>query len=217
MPDMEIIKVLIVDDHEVVRVGLRTLLSRFSQIQIVGETGTVAGAISETERLRPDVVLLDVRLSDGSGFTACRQIQKMADGPRVLVLTSFADDDVVFESIAAGADGYLLKEIDAEGLVNAIEKVAAGQSILDPAVTGRVLGRVKNLPEPVHHRIHLLSAQEKKVLALVAEGKTNKEVAADMGLSEKTVKNYFSNVLDKLDLSRRSQAVAYFVHNTSGK
>src|SRR5947207_532763 len=115
MPDMEIIKVLIVDDHEVVRVGLRTLLSRFSQIQIVGETGTVAGAISETERLRPDVVLLDVRLSDGSGFTACRQIQKMADGPRVLVLTSFADDDVVFESIAAGADGYLLKEIDAEG------------------------------------------------------------------------------------------------------
>ena len=214
---MQVLKVLIVDDHEVVRVGLRTLLNRFPQIEIVGETGTVAGAISEAERLRPDVVLLDIRLSDGSGFTACRHLQKMADGPRVLVLTSFADDEVVFESIAAGADGYLLKEIDAEGLVDAIEKVAAGQSILDPSVTRRVLGRVKNLEDPAQHRIHLLSPQEKKVLTLVAEGKTNKEVAADLGLSEKTVKNYFSNVLDKLELSRRSQAVALFVHHSMGK
>jgi two-component system response regulator DevR len=214
---MESLKVLIVDDHEVVRVGLRTLLSRFPQIEIVGEAGTVTGAISETERLRPDVVLLDVRLTDGSGFTACRQIQKMPDGPGVLILTSFADDDVVFESIAAGADGYLLKEIDADGLVRAIEKVAAGQSILDPAVTGRVMGRMKNLAEPVQHRINLLSAQERRVLALVAEGKTNKEVGLALGLSEKTIKNYFSNVLDKLELSRRSQAVAYFVQHTIGR
>lgn len=210
---MKGIRVLIVDDHEVVRIGLRTLLSRFPHIEVVGEAGTAAAAIAELQRTTPDVILLDVRLPDQSGYEVSRQIQKMDGEPRVLILTSFADDNTVFEAIAAGADGYLLKEIDAEGLVKAIEKVAAGQSILDPAVTGRVLGRVKNLAEPPS-KIDILSTQERRVLALVAEGKTNKEIGVDLGLSDKTIKNYLSNVLDKLHLSRRSQAAAFFVQHS---
>lgn len=211
--EMKGIRVLIVDDHEVVRIGLRTLLSRFPHIEVVGEAGTAAAAIAELQRTTPDVILLDVRLPDQSGYEVSRQIQKMDGEPRVLILTSFADDNTVFEAIAAGADGYLLKEIDAEGLVKAIEKVAAGQSILDPAVTGRVLGRVKNLAEPPS-KIDILSTQERRVLALVAEGKTNKEIGVDLGLSDKTIKNYLSNVLDKLHLSRRSQAAAFFVQHS---
>jgi two-component system response regulator DevR len=212
---MKRVRLLIVDDHEVVRVGLTTLLGRFQSIEVVGEAGTVAAALAETQRLSPDVVLLDIRLPDGDGFEACRQIQKTATETRVLILTSFADDDVVFQAIAAGADGYLLKEIDGEGLVKAIEKVAAGQSILDPAITRRVMGRVKNLTEPViKDKLDSLSAQERKVVALVAEGKTNKEIATDMGLSDKTVKNYLSNILDKLQFTRRSQAAAFFVQHS---
>lgn len=210
---MKRIRVLIVDDHEVVRIGLQTLLGRFPHIEVVGEAGTAAAAIAELERTTPDVILLDVRLPDKSGYEVSRQIQKMEGGPRVLILTSFADDDTVFEAIAAGADGYLLKEIDGEALVKAIEKVAAGQSILDPAITGRVLGRVKNLAEPPS-KMDILSAQERRVLALVAEGKTNKEIATDLGLSDKTIKNYLSNVLDKLHMSRRSQAAAFFVQHS---
>ncbi len=212
---MAAIRVLIVDDHEVVRVGLRTLLGRFPSVEVVGDAGSVESALTETQRLQPDVVLLDVRLGDGSGFEVCRQIQKMTGDIHVLILTSFADDDVVFQSLSAGADGYLLKEIDSEGLVRAIEKVALGQSVLDPAVTGRVIGRIKGLASPVEKdRLESLSSQEKKVLALVAEGKTNKEIAAVLGLSDKTIKNYFSNILDKLQLSRRSQAAAYFVQHS---
>lgn len=212
---MKPVRLLIVDDHEVVRVGLRTLLGRFQSIEVVGEAGTAAAAIAETKRLSPNVVLLDVRLPDGNGFDACRQIQEMATDTRVLILTSFADDDVVFQSIAAGADGYLLKEIDGEGLVKAIEKVAAGQSILDPAITRRVMSLVKNGVEPIGKtKLDPLSPQELKVLALVAEGKTNKEIGIDLSLSDKTIKNYLSNILDKLQLSRRSQAAAFFVQHS---
>lgn len=211
---MKRIRVLIVDDHEVVRIGLRTLLGRFPHIEVVGEAATAAAALAEIQRAAPDVILLDVRLPDKSGFDVSREVQKMTGETRVLILTSFADDNTVFEAIAAGADGYLLKEIDGEGLVKAIEKVAAGHSILDPAITGRVMGRVKNLAEPAS-QIDILSAQERRVLALVAEGKTNKEIASDLGLSDKTVKNYLSNVLDKLHLSRRSQAAAFFVQHSN--
>lgn len=212
---MNPVRVLIVDDHEVVRVGLRTLLSRGDSIEVVGEASTVAEAIEKTRELLPDVVLLDVRLGEGSGFDACREIQKMDRDVRVLVLTSFADDNVVVEAISAGADGYLLKEANREALVDAITKVAAGQSILDPAVTGRVFGKVQSLMQnPSTNKLSLLSAQERRVLALVAEGKTNKEIAAAMGLSDKTIKNYFSNILDKLQMTRRSQAAAYFVQHT---
>ena len=212
---MNPVRVLIVDDHEVVRVGLRTLLSRGESIEVVGEATTVGEAIERTRELLPDVVLLDVRLGEGSGFDACREIQKMDRDVRVLVLTSFADDNVVVEAISAGADGYLLKEANREALVDAITKVAAGQSILDPAVTGRVFGKVQSLMQnPATNKLSLLSAQERRVLALVAEGKTNKEIAAAMGLSDKTIKNYFSNILDKLQMTRRSQAAAYFVQHT---
>jgi two-component system response regulator DevR len=163
-------------------------------------------------------VLLDVRLGDESGFSACREIQKLERDVKVLVLSSFADDNVVVEAISAGADGYLLKEVNRDALVAAIEKVSSGQSVLDPAVTGRVFGKVQSLMQkPGGNKLALLSNQERKVLALVAEGKTNKEIAAVMGLSDKTIKNYFSNILDKLEMTRRSQAAAYFVQQTANK
>jgi len=210
------IRVLIVDDHEVVRIGLRTLLSRAPEVEVIGEAQSASEAVAKINELLPDVVLLDVRLKDGSGFDVSREVQKLEKDVRVLVLTSFADDEMIVNAISAGADGYLLKEIGREALVEAIQKVASGQSILDPAVTGRVFGKMQALmQDPTGgNRLKMLSAQEKRVLALVAEGKTNKEVAAVMGLSDKTIKNYFSNILEKLQLSRRSQAAAYFVQHS---
>jgi two-component system response regulator DevR len=212
---MNRVRVLIVDDHEVVRVGLRTLLSSVPSIEVIGEASNAGTAIDEVKRLMPDVVLLDVRLGEGSGFDVCREIQKLEGTIRVLVLTSFADDNIVIEAISAGADGYLLKEVNREALVSGIERVSQGQSVLDPAVTGRVFGKVQSMVQnPSGNKLGMLSAQEKRVLALVAEGKTNKEIAAVMGLSDKTIKNYFSNILDKLQMTRRSQAAAYFVQHT---
>lgn len=213
---MNPVRVLIVDDHEVVRVGLRTLLSRVETVEVVGEASTPSEALEKTRSALPDVVLLDVRLGEFNGFDACREIQKLDRDVKVLVLTSFADDNVIVEAISAGADGYLLKEANRDALVSAIEKVASGQSILDPAVTGRVFGKVQSLMQnPGGNKLSLLSVQERKVLALVAEGKTNKEIAAVMGLSDKTIKNYFSNILDKLQMTRRSQAAAYFVQHST--
>jgi two-component system response regulator DevR len=210
------IRLLVVDDHKVVRLGLRTLLERYNDFEVVGEAGTVAFAVEETARLRPDVVLMDVRLPDGNGFEACRQIRGRQPETRILFLTSFADEKIVLESIDAGGDGYLLKEIDDESLVRAIRSVAAGQSILDPAVTKRVLERVKNADtSTAKAKLETLSPQERRVLALVAEGKTNKEIGLDLGLSDKTVKNYLSNIMDKLQLTRRSQAAAFFVQHSA--
>ena len=213
---MNPIRVLIVDDHEVVRVGLRMLLSRAPDIEVAGEASSAAEAIAQATALQPDVMLLDVRLGDGNGFEVSRKIQTFEKEIRVLVLTSFADDDIIVQAISAGADGYLLKEVGRDALIQAIQKVASGQSILDPAVTGRVFGKVQALmQDPTSgNKLRLLSSQEGKVLALVAEGKTNKEIAAVLGLSDKTIKNYFSNILEKLNLSRRSQAAAYFVQHS---
>jgi DNA-binding NarL/FixJ family response regulator len=219
-PESKSIRLLIVDDHKVVRLGLHTLLSRHDGIEVVGEAGTSAAAIELTARLGPDVVLMDVRLPDGNGFEVCRQIRRGQPETRVLFLTSFADEEIVLESIDAGGDGYLLKEIDEENLVQAIRNVAAGRSILDPAVTRRVLERVKNpdthLETPSTNGLGSLSPQERRVLALVAEGKTNKEIGQGLGLSDKTVKNYLSNIMEKLQVTRRSHAAAYFVQH-SGK
>ncbi len=217
-PDSTSIRLLIVDDHKVVRLGLHTLLSRHNGIEVVGEAGTAAAAVEQTAGLKPDVVLMDVRLPDSNGFEACRQIRRVQPETRVLFLTSFADEEIVLESIDAGGDGYLLKEIDEANLVQAIRNVAAGRSILDPAVTRRVLERVKNtdthLETPSTNKLGSLSPQERRVLALVAEGKTNKEIGQALGLSDKTVKNYLSNIMEKLQVARRSQAAAYFVQHS---
>src|SRR5436190_5749620 len=215
MTTTKAITVLLVEDHEVTRVGLRSLLRAFEHLDIVGEAETVNDAISQAGKLKPDVILMDIRLRDGTGFDACRAIQKLGIESRVLFLTSFADDDVLFEAIASGADGYLLKEINSQSLVDAISNVAAGKSILDPAVTRRVLARIKHVggPRPVDDRISKLSPQELRIVSLVAEGKTNKEIAVALGLSDKTVKNYLSNAMEKLNTNRRSQTAAMYIQH----
>jgi two-component system response regulator DevR len=214
-PEPNNIRLLLVDDHKVVRSGVKALLSGTGNIDVVGEAGTVADAVSVAARLKPDLVLMDVRLPDGSGIDACREIRTARPKTRVLFLTSFADDDAVLATILAGADGYLLKEIDEDGLIRAIETVAAGRSILDPSVTQRVLTRIKAQASTAgEQKGEDLSPQEQKVVALVAEGQTNKEIAVALGLSDKTVRNYLSNIFHKLQVSRRSQAAALYVRRT---
>ena len=210
-PEPKSIRLLLVDDHKVVRSGVKALLSGTGNIDVVGEAGTAADAVSVAARLKPDLVLMDVRLPDGSGIDACREIRTARPETRVLFLTSFADDDAVLATILAGADGYLLKEIDEDGLIRAIETVAAGRSILDPSVTQRVLARIKDQASMAGEQKGAdLSPQEQKVVALVAEGQTNKEIAGALGLSDKTVRNYLSNIFQKLQVSRRSQAAALY-------
>ncbi|HXH86765.1 MAG TPA: response regulator transcription factor [Nitrospira sp.] len=213
------VRVLIVDDSELVRLGLRTMLGSYSAVQVVGEAESVAMAVSSCQELKPDLVLMDIRLPDGNGIDACRQILSLRPLTRVLVLSSMVTDSLVQEAIAAGAHGYLLKDIDGQGLVSAILDVAAGKSILDPAVTRRVMQLMKtgqNLAAG-RERFESLSPQEQRVLALVAEGLTNKEIAAELKLSEKTVKNYLSNLFDKLQISRRSQAAAFYTQIRAGQ
>ncbi len=206
------IRLLIVDDHQVTRVGLRTLLAACPEFEVVGEAASVAETLQAVEQLKPDLLLLDLRLSGGSGIEVCQRLQRQGLDIKVLVLTSYADDSLVFEAISAGADGYLLKEIHADKLIQAIHDVAEGKSILDPAVTRRVMHRARNATSGSGEQtLALLSAQERRVVALVAEGKTNKQIGVEMGLSDKTVKNYLSNAMDKLKLSRRSHAAAFFI------
>ncbi len=204
------VRVVIVDDSEVVRMGLRALLGSESAIQVVGEAPNVASGVDTSLRTRPDVVLLDIRLPDGSGVDACRTILKSLPDTRVLILSSVADDGLVDEAIRAGAHGYLLKEVNGRGLIQAIIDVAAGKSILDPAITARVMRMLKTGAPGPHDVLATLSAQERRVLALIAEGRTNKEIGNELGLAEKTVKNYLSNVFDKLHVTRRVQAAAIF-------
>ncbi|PTX99112.1 response regulator transcription factor [Opitutus sp. ER46] len=204
------IRVLIVDDSEVVRVGLRALLATEADLQIVGEAATVGAAVTACVQLLPQVVLLDIRLPDGSGLDACRQILRRAPDTRVLILTSVIDDRLVEDAIRAGAHGYLLKEIDARRLVLAIRDVALGKSILDPAVTARVMELARTGGASPRERLADLSPQEKRVLALLAEGNTNKEIGVKLGLSDKTVKNYLSTVFEKLQVSRRAEAAALY-------
>jgi two-component system response regulator DevR len=212
LTETKTIRLLIVDDHQVTRLGLCTLLGACPQFEIVGEAGSVAGTMDAVARLKPDLLLLDVRLPDGSGIEVCQRLQRMGLDLKVLVLTSYAADDLVFDAIAAGADGYLLKEIHGDNLIQAIQDVAAGKSILDPVITRRVMNHVRNSASPtVPNKLDLLSAQERRVIALVAEGKTNKEIGLDLGLSDKTVKNYLSNAMEKLNLTRRSRAAAFFI------
>ena len=202
-------RVLLCDDHEVVREGLRTLLSRHQDIAVVGEVGTMAEAIEAAAKVRPDVVIMDVRLPDGSGVEACRAIREARPETQVIMLTSYADDEALFASIVAGASGYLLKQTRGQAVVDAIQAVAQGRSLLDPDVTGKVLERVRRGRDQEDPAIASLTDQERKVLEQLAEGKTNREIGTALFLSEKTVKNYVSRILDKLGLSRRAQAAAY--------
>lgn len=209
-------RLLIADHDEVARIGLRILLGRASDLEVVGEARTMAGAVEAVVRLQPEVVLLDIRLPNGGGFEACRRIRDLCPATRVLVFTGLAESNAVMRALAVGAAGYLLKDVDAVGLIGAVRSVAAGQSVLDPAVTGQVIGWLDHPPNPgADDKFGSLSAQEQRVLALVAEGKTNKAIATAMGLSDKTIKNYFSNILGKLNLARRSQAAAYFVRHSN--
>ncbi|MGH7146907.1 MAG: response regulator transcription factor [Nitrospiraceae bacterium] len=206
------IRLLLVDDHEVVRVGLRTVLHNHLGITVVGEAGTKAAAVRAVKRLRPDIVLMDVRLPDGSGIDASRDILTSHPTTRIIFLTSYADDDSVLACVLAGAQGYVLKNIDSGLLIRSIRAVSNGQSMLNPALTQRALNWIKAWPAqagPV--RGQSLSPQEERVLALVAEGLTNKEIAATMQLSDKTVKNYLANMFQKLHISRRAQAATFFV------
>jgi DNA-binding NarL/FixJ family response regulator len=204
--------VLLVDDHEVIRVGLRTVLGQNQGVTVVGEAGTMADAIDQAHKLKPDVILMDVRLPDGSGVNACREILSARPETRVIFLTSYADDDSVLAAVLAGAHGYVLKEIDSAALMEALYSVAKGQSILDSSVTERALQWLRGLHHvPAGPGTDQLSAQEERVVALVAEGKTNKEIAVALGLSDKTVKNYLANVFQKLRITRRAQAAAFFM------
>jgi len=201
---------LIVDDHEVVRQGLVAMLGRRPEFHVVGEAGTVAEAVAAARRWEPNLVVMDVRLPDGSGIEACREIRADLPDTRVVILTSYPDEDAVLSAIVAGASGYLLKQVRARDLVAALQAVGRGESLLDPAVTGRVLERVRRIATgTATDELSALTAQEQKILMLVAEGKTNKQIAEEVFLSDKTVKNYVSSILSKLNLERRAQAAAY--------
>jgi two-component system, NarL family, response regulator DevR len=199
----------VVDDHEVVRQGLVSLLDRRAGFEVIAQAGSAAEAIAQASRYEPDLVIMDVRLPDGSGIEACREIRAARPETRVVMLTSYPDEEAVLSAIIAGASGYLLKQIRGRDLVSALESVGRGDSLLDPAVTEKVLERVRRLASGTADELSDLTAQERKILVLVADGKTNKEIAADVFLSDKTVKNYVSSILSKLNLQRRTQAAAF--------
>jgi two-component system response regulator DevR len=202
------IRVYLVDDHEIVRRGLREILARAGDIEVVGESASAAEAARRIPALRPDVAVLDGRLPDGSGIDVCRQVRSVDPTIKGLVLTSYDDDDALFAAIMAGASGYLLKQVQGTDLVDGIRRVATGQSMLDPSVTAHVLDRIRNGP-PEDPQLRELTPQEKRILELVVEGLTNREIAEQMNLSEKTVKNYVSSMLAKLGLASRTQAAVF--------
>ena len=211
-------RIVVVDDHEVVREGLVALLDRRDGFQVVAQAGTVAEALDAARRHQPDIIVMDVRLPDGSGVEACREIRSEMPAIRVVMLTSYPDEEAVLSAIVAGADGYLLKQIRGRDLIAALETVGRGGSLLDPAVTAKVLERVRRIAMGGQSdELAALTAQEQKILLLVAEGKTNKEIAAEVFLSDKTVKNYVSSILSKLNLERRAQAAAFVAkHHIEG-
>jgi DNA-binding NarL/FixJ family response regulator len=210
-------RLLVVDDHEVVRQGLVALLQRRPGFQVVAEAGSVAEAVEMARRHEPDLVVLDVRLPDGSGIEACREIRAELPATRVVMLTSFPDEEAVLSAIVAGASGYLLKQIRARDLVVALEAVGRGESLLDPAVTEKVLERIRRMADGGYtDELAALTQQERKIVLLVAEGKTNREIANEVFLSEKTVKNYVSSILSKLNLERRAQAAAFVATHRLG-
>ena len=209
------LRVMLVDDHEVVRRGVKDLLEATGEIKVIGEAGSVKEAVKLAAALQPEVVVMDVRLADGSGIEATRDIRARRPETRVLMLTSFADDEALFASIMAGAAGFVLKQIAGGDLVRAVMTVGQGQSMLDPAVTQGVLDRLRKGKDLLKdEKLARLTAQEEKILNLVAEGLTNSEIGRQIHLAEKTVKNYVSNILSKLEVARRAEAAAYMARHT---
>jgi DNA-binding NarL/FixJ family response regulator len=208
-------RIILVDDHEVVRLGLKSLLERHPQFEIVGEAGSAREALEQVNSLRPDVVVMDIRLPGTSGIEACEQIVNQFPDTKVIMLTSYAEDEMLFSAIRAGASGYILKQIGSEDLVKALESVGRGEALLDPAVTQRVFQEVRRaVKEEEASAFAHLSQQEKHVLLLVSEGKTNREIAKSLFLGEGTVRNYVSSILSKLGVNNRAEAAAYAVeHN----
>ena len=208
-------RIIIVDDHEVVRIGMRSLLEQYPQYEVVSEAGNAKEAVSQVKTFQPDIVLMDIRLPGKSGIDACEEIKQIAPDTKVIMLTSYAEDEMLFSAIKAGASGYVLKQIDSEGLIKSLEAVARGEASLDPAVTQRVFQEVrKAVKEEEAASFINLSQQEKMVLKLVSEGKTNREIAQALYLGEGTVRNYVSSILSKLGVSNRAEAAAYAVeHN----
>jgi DNA-binding NarL/FixJ family response regulator len=212
MSIMETKHILLVDDHEVVRIGLKSLLEHSDKFQVVAEAGTAKEAVEMVEKYHPDVVLMDIRLPGASGIEATEQITERWPDVRVVILTSYAEDELLFSAIRAGASGYVLKQIGADGLITAIEAACKGEALLDPAVTQRVFQEVRRaVKEEEAAAFANLSQQEKHVLLLVSEGKTNREIAEALFLGEGTVRNYVSSILSKLDVSNRAEAAAYAV------
>jgi DNA-binding NarL/FixJ family response regulator len=209
------IRVMIVDDHEVVREGIRALLESAGGIVVAGEAGAVKESVEVAMSVRPDVVIMDVRLEDGSGIEACREIRAARPEIKVVMLTSFADDEALFASIMAGAAGYVLKQVKGGDLVRSVKTVAQGGSLLDPAVTGAVLERLRKGKHLLKdEKLARLSPQEERILTLVADGKTNGQIGDELHLAEKTVKNYVSSILSKLEVARRAEAAAYLARHT---
>ena len=202
------VRVFLLDDHEVVRAGLRSLLEGEEDFEVAGEAGTAAEALARIPAVRPDVAILDVRLPDGSGVEVCREIRSLLPETACLMLTSYADDEALFAAIMAGACGYVLKQIGSSDLVTNIRKVSAGGSLLDPALTEKVLTRLRRGSEE-DSLLAGLTPQERRILDLIAEGRTNRQIAEELYLAEKTVKNYVSNLLSKLGMERRTEAAVY--------
>jgi DNA-binding NarL/FixJ family response regulator len=209
------LRVMLVDDHEIVRSGITAMLAATDDIRVVAEAETVQEAVREAERTRPDVVVMDIRLADGSGIEATREIRDRFPDTKVLMLTSFADDEALYASIMAGAAGYVLKQIKGGDLVRGIRTVGAGESLLDTAITRLVLDRLRRGKQLKDEKLALLSPQEEKILALVAEGMTNSQIGSELFLAEKTVKNYVSNILGKLEVVRRAEAAAYLARHST--
>ena len=203
-------RVMLVDDHEVVRQGLKALVESTGEMEVVAQAGTVAEAVLRARSYHPDVIVMDVRLPDGSGVEACRDIRAEDPTARVLMLTSFSDDKALFDSSMAGAAGYVLKQIRGHDLLDGIRRVAAGESLLDPAVTAQVLERIRN-PRSGDARLARLTPTERRILDQIAVGSTNRQIGDELGLAEKTIKNYVSTILSKLQVVRRAEAAAYLV------
>lgn len=206
------LKILLVDDHEVVRLGLKSLISRYPQFEVVAEAENASEAIKKAAHHNPDVVVMDIRLPGGSGIEATREIIKNNAETKVIMLTSYAEEELLFEAISAGASGYVLKQIGSGELIRALETIGSGEALLDPALTQRVFDKVREASRRAEEEAFAtLTNQELRILALVSKGKTNKEIADEIFLSEKTVRNYVSSIFSKLNLSTRSEAAAYAV------